>query len=156
MKELSTQLNEERANKQSVQEALAFGIARFSPSACFSLAAATLAGTSLGLKEHYRNAAMDYQQTYAKFILEKTGVNPGGGMVFRMMTDNGEKPKPINPQELPPFVYQPPMLADLCRRRSWIWDFWRCSGSCSLQSLMLLSCDTTSDNRSRWRATQVP
>lgn len=113
MTELSTQLNEERANKQSVQEALAFGIARFSPSACFSLAAANLAGTSLGLKEHYRNAAMDYQQTYAKFILGKTGVNLGGGMVFRMKTDNGEKPKTINPEELPPFVYQPPTLADL-------------------------------------------
>jgi ABC-type transport system involved in multi-copper enzyme maturation permease subunit len=113
MNELTTSLNEERANRQAVQEGLAFGIARVSPSASFSLAAATLAGTSLSLKQRYREAALAYQGTFGKFMLEKTGMNPGGGMVFRMVTTDSEKPKPIDPNELPPFEYRPPVLAEL-------------------------------------------
>jgi ABC-type transport system involved in multi-copper enzyme maturation permease subunit len=113
MEELSSRLNEERENRQAVQEALAFGIARISPSACFSLAAANLAGTSLALKAHYLNAAREYQRSYAKFILDKTGINPGGGMVFRMTTDNDQKPKAIDPQDLPRFDYHAPTLADV-------------------------------------------
>jgi ABC-type transport system involved in multi-copper enzyme maturation permease subunit len=111
--ELSARLHEERANKQAVQEALAFGIARVSPAAAFSLAATTLAGTSLELKERYRAAALEYQESYAKFVLGKTGVNLGGGMVFRMVTGDGEKPKPIDPQELPPFIYRPTTLTEV-------------------------------------------
>jgi ABC-type transport system involved in multi-copper enzyme maturation permease subunit len=113
MDELSSRLNEERANKQAVQEGVAFGLARISPSACFSLAAANLAGTSLRLKTHYLNAAREYQTVYSKFILGKTGINPGGGMVFRMTSDADQKPKPIDPQELPTFEYRAPMLAEV-------------------------------------------
>jgi ABC-type transport system involved in multi-copper enzyme maturation permease subunit len=111
--ELSSRLHEERANKQAVQEALAFGIARISPTASFSLAATTLAGTSLDLKERYRNAALEYQDMFAKFVLGKTGVNPGSGMVLRVVVGDGEKPKAIDPQETPPFIYQPATLADV-------------------------------------------
>ena len=110
--DLASRLNEERSNKQSVQEAFALGIARVSPAAVFSLAATTFAGTSLRLKERYRDAARDYHETYDKFMLEKTGVNPGGGMIVRVVTDNGEKPKQIDPQELPPFVYRHVSLGD--------------------------------------------
>jgi ABC-type transport system involved in multi-copper enzyme maturation permease subunit len=113
MNELSTSLNEERANRQAVQEAVAFGIARISPSASFSLAASGLAGTSLALKDRYRRAALAYQETFGKFLLAKTGMNPGGGMMFRMVTTDSEKPKPIDPNELPPFMYTQPRLAEL-------------------------------------------
>ncbi|HUI66045.1 MAG TPA: ABC transporter permease subunit [Bacteroidota bacterium] len=113
MDEFSAQLNEERANAQSRQQSLALGIARVSPSAAFSLAAATLAGTSLTLKDHYLQAAKDYQQTFGKFMLDKTGMNPGGGMVFRMRTDDSQKPTPINPREIPPFVYRPMTLSEV-------------------------------------------
>ena len=113
MNELATSLQAERENRQAVQEALALGIARISPSASFSLAATTLAGTSLAVQQRYRSAALAYQQTFGKFMLEKTGMNPGGGMVFRMVTTDSEKPKPIDPNELPPFVYRPALLADL-------------------------------------------
>jgi ABC-type transport system involved in multi-copper enzyme maturation permease subunit len=112
MSDLSSRLNEERANRQATQQAVAFGIARISPSACFALAASALSGSGLALQEHYRSEARAYQQTYAKFILDKTGVNPGGGMMFRVVT-NGEKPKPIDPKELPPFEYHPLTLAEL-------------------------------------------
>jgi ABC-type transport system involved in multi-copper enzyme maturation permease subunit len=111
MNDLSSRLNEERANRQAIQQAVAFGIARVSPSACFALAASSLAGTGLSLQAHYRREAQAYQQSYAKFIMDKTGINPGGGMVFRMMT-GGEKPRPIDPQEMPPFQFRRLTLRD--------------------------------------------
>ena len=111
--EFSARLNEDRENKQAVQEKLAFGLARISPTATFSLAATRLAGTSLSLKDHYRSAAQGYQQDYAKFILAKTGMNPGGMFVFRISSDSGEKPKPIDPHEMPVFQYVPMSLADV-------------------------------------------
>ncbi len=111
--EFSSRLNEDRENRQAVQERLAFGLARLSPTATFSLAATRLAGTSLTLKEHYRNAAQGYQQDYAKFMLAKTGMNPGGMFVFRITSDTGEKPKAIDPHELPVFQYVPVGLADV-------------------------------------------
>jgi hypothetical protein len=53
--------------------------------------------------------AKEYQQQYAKFMKEKTGMNTGGfSMVFRMVSDdNAEKPKPININELPQFTFTP-------------------------------------------------
>lgn len=111
MNDLSSRLNEERANRQVIQQRVAFGIARVSPSACFALAAGSLAGTGLSLQAHYRREAQMYQQTYAKFIMDKTGMNPGGGLVFRMIND-GEKPKPIDPKEMPPFQYNRLTLHD--------------------------------------------
>ena len=113
IQEFSARLNEERENRQAVQERLAFGLARISPTATFSLAATRLAGTSLSLKGHYRDAAQGYQQDYAKFMLAKTGMNPGGMLVFRVTSDNGEKPKPVDPHELPEFRYNPMKLGDV-------------------------------------------
>ena len=114
MRELSTRLNEERHNAQQVQERLALGLARFSPSAALSLAAGGLAGTSLSLKDHFLASAGAYQAEFGRFMLEKTGMNPGGGtIVMRMRNDTGEKPKPINPYELPEFRYRPIRLADV-------------------------------------------
>jgi len=111
--EFSSRLNEDRENRQAVQERLAFGLARLSPTATFSLAATRLAGTSLTLKEHYRSAAQGYQQDYAKFMLAKTGMNPGGMFVFRITSDTGEKPKAIDPHELPVFQYVPAGLGEV-------------------------------------------
>ncbi len=113
MLEFSTRLNEDRENRQVVQEQLALGLARFSPTATFSLAATRLAGTGLGLKEHYHNAAQGFQLDYAKFMLAKTGMNPGGMFVFRVKTSSDEKPKPIDPRELPEFQYVPVSLRDV-------------------------------------------
>ncbi len=106
MRELSTRLNEERRNRQLVQERFAFGLARLSPSAAFSLAATTLASTGIHLKEHFTNEANAYQQSYASFIKEKTGMNLGGGFIMMRVTDGEEQEKkPIDPHELPEFVY---------------------------------------------------
>jgi ABC-type transport system involved in multi-copper enzyme maturation permease subunit len=114
MQELSSRLNEDRENRQAVQERLALGLARISPTATFSLAATRLAGTSLSLKEYYRSAAEGYQIDYGKFMLAKTGMNPGGTMmVFRMKTDTDQKPKPIDPHELPEFHYAAMTLGDV-------------------------------------------
>jgi len=112
-RELSLRLHEERSNKQAVQEALALGIARVSPAAAFSLAAADYAGTSLRLKERYLDAARAYRGSYDKFMLDKTGVNPDGGMVLRVVNDNGEKEQPIDPMELPPFTYRDVSLREV-------------------------------------------
>ena len=114
MRELSDRLNEERSNAQRRQQAIAFGIARISPAAAFSLAATFLAGTSLDLQNRYRREAMAYQEEFGKFMLAKTGVKLGGRvMVFRSESDNGAKPKPIDPQELPAFRFTPATLANV-------------------------------------------
>jgi len=114
MREFSGRLNEERRNKQEEQEGLAFGIARVSPAASFSLAVSRLAGTSLELKQHFAAAADAYQKSYAEFITSKTGMNPGGAMiVWRMVDDDSQAPKPINPHEIPAFIYAPLTLAEV-------------------------------------------
>ncbi len=115
MAELSSRLNEERSNREAVRERWAFGLARISPAAAFSLASTNLVGTSIALKQHYLNFATDYQQTYAKFMREKTGGMLTGGRIMMFRTRDGEAAKkdPINPREIPPFVYQPIPLPEL-------------------------------------------
>lgn len=113
--EFADRLDERRRNQQVVQQRLAFGLARVSPAAAFSLAATNLAGTSLELKDHYQAEAESYREAYARFIKDKTG-SVGGGMTLRIVTsgDNQKDPEPIDPREIPPFVYrQPPISAVL-------------------------------------------
>jgi ABC-type transport system involved in multi-copper enzyme maturation permease subunit len=114
MRELGDQLNEERVNAQRRQQKVAFGLARVSPAAAFSLAVTTLAGTSLDIQDRYHNATIAYQQIFGKFMFQKTGLKLGGRvMAFRTTEQNGEKPKPIDPQELPAFEYSAATLADV-------------------------------------------
>lgn len=109
LEEYSTRLNENRQNKQFEQQAVAFNIARLSPAAAFSLAASTLAGTSLDLKNHFLDEAAGYQSDYAQFMKEKTGMNLGGDvMIFTMRQgEDEEEEKPIDTNELPKFNYRP-------------------------------------------------
>lgn len=107
MQEFNGRLNEDRLNKQLVQERLAFGLARISPSATFSLAAMAIGSTGIHLKDAYKRSAEQYQGSFGEFIKEKTGQTPGGGIVFRISTDNDEpKKKPINPNEMPAYNFQ--------------------------------------------------
>ncbi len=115
MNDLAQRLNEDRRNRQAQQEKVAFGLARISPAAAFSLAAANLSGTSLALKQHFLDAATNYQQSFAKFMQEKTGMNLSG-FVFRMrrVTDEEEpQEKSIDPNDLPVFEYEPVKLGDV-------------------------------------------
>lgn len=110
--EFARQLNEERANAQVAQERLAFGIARISPSAVFSLLSTSVASTGIGLKDDYREQAGRYQKEYAEFIRGKTGQNPSGSFMMRFTTDDQPEKKKINTAELPAFAYaQPPISA---------------------------------------------
>ncbi len=112
MSELAARLNEERANRENVQRRVAFGLARVSPAASLSLSVSALAGSSLTLKEHYKQAVTAYQKEYARFMLEKTGMNPGSNVImWRTVEDGGEKPKAIDLKELPAFAYTPLQLA---------------------------------------------
>jgi len=112
MQELAGRLNEDRRNRQLEQERLAFGIAKLSPAAAFSLAVTNLVGTSLKLKEHFIKEANGYQKTFGEFMKDKTGMNPGGGMIFMRVKSGGEEEKPIDPKELPPFEYSSPALGE--------------------------------------------
>lgn len=113
MLEFTSRLNEERFNRQQVQQRLAFNLARISPAASLRFATAALAGTSLDLKNHYHDEAMDYQAIYGNFLKDKTGINPGGRMiVIKTTMEDGEKPEPIDPEELPKFVYKSAGLAE--------------------------------------------
>jgi ABC-type transport system involved in multi-copper enzyme maturation permease subunit len=112
MQEFSGRLNEERENRQRVQRQVALGLARLSPSATFSLAVSSLAGTSLSLEQAYKEAATAYQRSYAAFMKGKTGMLTGGRvMMFRSVVEEGKKPEPINPHELPEFVFPKAALA---------------------------------------------
>lgn len=105
--DFGARLDEDRANRLRVQEQLAFAIARFSPSAAFSLTATAAAGTGIRLKDEFTLAAERYQGSFAEFLKEKTGETPNGGMIFRISTDNTQKPKPpINATEIPTFTFQ--------------------------------------------------
>lgn len=110
----ASQLNEERHNRQRVQQAIAFNLARISPAASLTLAVEELAGTSLDLKNRYHDQAMAYQKIYAAFIKEKTGMNVGGRMIVWKVTIDGEEEEeePIDPNELPVFVYEPPSVSE--------------------------------------------
>ncbi|MCG3120541.1 MAG: hypothetical protein ALAOOOJD_03285 [bacterium] len=115
MQALSKRLNEERRNREAVRERVAFSMARLSPAAAFSLATTNLVGTSLELKQQYLNAATDYQQAYAKFMKEKTGMLLGGFRIMAFRSGDGQEAKkdPINPREIPPFVFKTVPLQDV-------------------------------------------
>ena len=114
MNEFGGRLNEERQNRERVQQRLALAIARISPTAVFSLASTDLAGTSLALKQRYTDAANRYQESYAQFISEKDDGAPG----FSIMIggNDQEEPEPIDPYELPAFDYKEPAARELVSR----------------------------------------
>lgn len=107
-RELADRLNEERENKQALQAKVAFGLARISPSATFSLVSSRIAGTGLHLEQEYKKSAEEYQIAYAEFMKEKMGMTPGGGMVFRISVGGSDEKKvPINPAEIPEYRFHP-------------------------------------------------
>ena len=110
--EFGGRLNEERSNREAVQQTVALTIARLSPTSVFSLASANLAGTSLDLKRRYAEASSAYQQAYAQFIREKTG-SVGGGFMISIGGQDEEEPPPIDPYELPVFEYEEPSSSTL-------------------------------------------
>jgi hypothetical protein len=104
--DFTNRLNEERFNRQTVQQRVAFGLARVSPTASFSLAAARFAGTSLDLKDRFRDSAHGYRRTFNDFMKEKTGMNVGGRVIMFHMGEDEEAPEPIDPRELPAFQFR--------------------------------------------------
>jgi len=104
--ELARQLNEERTNKRKLQESWALALARISPSATFSIAAAKLADTGLALETGFLKQAYLYQKVFADFMVEKTGETFDGRHMIIKMSDSDETPEPIDPLELPVFEYQ--------------------------------------------------
>ena len=108
---LTEQLNEQRENKSGVQQRLALSIARISPAASFSLAAADLASTSLGLRATYLEAAKAYQVQYSRFMKSKNAGDNRVVISHRMGADE-EEPEPIAPAELPVFDYNAPATSE--------------------------------------------
>jgi ABC-2 type transport system permease protein len=110
--ELERGLLERRAAEQSRQRRLAFGLARVSPAACFSLAAAELAGTSLALEDDLRAQLLRYQEQLGRFQEAKSGGrrSTGGVRIKISLGHEPEEPKPIDTAELPMFRWQPPPL----------------------------------------------
>lgn len=107
---LSHRLNEDRQNRERVQQKIALGISRVSPSSVFSLAATNLAATSLDLQQHYRDQAIQYQETYARFMEEKSGNT--GAMIF-FGDEQEEEEEPIDAYELPVFSIDRPGTGEL-------------------------------------------
>lgn len=111
MNEFSGKLNEQRLNRQIVQENLAFNIARVSPATSFSFAISELAGSSVELQREYERQAKEYQKIYAGFQLDKSGGTSGGGLRMIMRTE-GEDVREIDPSELPEFKFQERKISD--------------------------------------------
>ncbi|MCH8246893.1 MAG: ABC transporter permease [Bacteroidetes bacterium] len=108
---LTEQLNEQRNNKAARRQKFALALARISPTASFSLAAADLASTSLALRSSYMDAANSYQAAFAQFMQSKNADTQG----FRFMRhgdDEVEEPEEIDLRELPAFTYEPPDVSD--------------------------------------------
>ena len=113
LEELEVRLAEERANRQALQERLAFGVARVSPAAAFSIAATGLAGTALQLPRHYLDQARAYQEVFERFQKEKSGGRSSGGIRIAVRVasadgDDGEEEVAIDPRQLPAFRFEPP------------------------------------------------
>lgn len=110
--EFGGRLNEDRRNREAVQQRVALGISRVSPTSVFSLASTDLAGTSLELKQRFIEASVAYQDTYAQFMREKTGESGGGFRIMIGGSQQEEEPDPIDPYELPVFEYQQPSSSE--------------------------------------------
>lgn len=104
-------LNEEWQNRKDWQEQWAFGFSRVSPTAIFQLASMNLAGTDVEMKFRYQQELNRYQEGYAKFMQAKTGSTADYMRVvirrFSSSQEEEEKPKPLNPTEIPDFIEQP-------------------------------------------------
>jgi ABC-type transport system involved in multi-copper enzyme maturation permease subunit len=111
----NAKLNQERENRQKIQQQTAFMLSRFSPVTSFSLTAMQLAGTGIDLKNTFLENAKRYQELYAKFLKERIdGALPGGGLVLRMVNDD-EEAKPIDPAEIPVFSFKSVKLSENIR-----------------------------------------
>jgi ABC-type transport system involved in multi-copper enzyme maturation permease subunit len=104
----SQRLNEDRRNRDLGRQRLALGIARISPASVFTLAATTLAGTSLKLKNRFDQSARAYRDAYTRFLEEKTG----SAMTGWWMRGESENEEEIDPYELPAFKYEAAGLSD--------------------------------------------
>ncbi len=121
LQSFSARLEEDRNNRQKLQERFAFSLARLSPVTSLTLATSYLAGTSLGLKNYFADGARNYQTQFGDFIKEKTGRNLGGGLKLRTSStcsgdagsnDDDDKPAEIDPGELPNFNYSDYSLSE--------------------------------------------
>lgn len=110
MRSLGQRLKEDRQNRERVQQKIALGISRISPTSVFSLAATDLAATSLDLQQRYLDEAVQYQETYARFIEEKSGSGP---TIFFGGSQNEAEEDPIDPLELPVFTFERPSASEL-------------------------------------------
>lgn len=102
MSDYAGRINENRYNRQVVQQQVAFGLARLSPAASLSLATASLAGTSLAMKDRFRDDANQYQKAFASFLKEKTGMDMGGRVIV-MLSDDAQPEEEIDASEIPVF-----------------------------------------------------
>ncbi|MEZ4701891.1 MAG: ABC transporter permease subunit [Rhodothermales bacterium] len=121
MATLTDQLNTERYNRQLVQQRWAFGLARLSPAAAFTMAITDLAGTSLGAESHFMQAVRDYQTSFKAFQEEKAGMSSGGGFMIMMRSTTEEQPEPekIDINEVPAFTYAPPTFQETLPTAIW-------------------------------------
>jgi len=110
-------LNQDRSNRQIIQQNVSLGISRISPSAVFGLAATKLAGTSIELISDFFTDVREYQNAYKQFLTQKTdGMLPGAGLVLKMISIGDEEPEPIDAYELPEFEYAGPGLSNILNR----------------------------------------
>lgn len=109
-------LNEDWRNKKDWQGQWAFGMSRIAPTAIFQIAAMNLAGTDVDMKYRYQAELARYQDSYAKFMQAKTGSSADMmRVVIRQYSgtqSEEEKPKSLNPTEVPEFQEQPRDLGE--------------------------------------------
>ncbi|MEM6648500.1 MAG: ABC transporter permease [Bacteroidota bacterium] len=109
-------LNEDRQNREQVQQRVALNISRLSPASAFSLAASELAGTSLALRSAFLESVNEYKTTYSTFIEEKTGDSNAFVRFGQSNDEEEEEPDPIDPQELPQYQFSVPDTGTLLSR----------------------------------------
>lgn len=85
----SRRLNEELRNRKAVQERLGFLLSRFSPASAYQLAASSLAGTNIDLKDMYEAAMQDYRKAFRDFRERKMQESGGSSGVRIMISSDG-------------------------------------------------------------------
>ncbi len=120
-------LLEDTMNKKKEQERIAFSFARVSPASSFRLAAMTLAGTDINLKNRYEESMREYRDEFSSFIQKKQAEsgNRGGFRISivngNVSMDTGRENSAIDTSEIP--QYTAPVVTANASLGSSIFDF---------------------------------
>ena len=89
MKNYSRKLFEENKNRKKALEQLAFSLTRISPASSFQLAAMSLAGSNIDLKNRYEDSMINYKDKFFDYVNKKQAEDGQSGMMKITISSEG-------------------------------------------------------------------